>query len=439
MLLAFGRSIFLDIAPYRAAALPFFIGRFSAIFTVVDIQDILVLALVGGWLYAMRVRPRPRLRSLHGWRFFIACLAGFLALELALSVFDSGTFDAAAIAGTRVWFYIPLGFMLTVDTFRRFSKDEVLEFLGFVSWLTVFVMLVYSAAALGWSLYPYPKYLSLTIEGTLIVRDFTTFPFWTGLAIAYFLTLPRHGPKAVLALTLLALGCFFTYTRSYVLGAVFVTLVYIVLTAMIGHRGLRTIAYVVAAAAILVGLGVALALLAPTQLGYFQARMQEIGSPVKIATVGNVQFRTDQFARAYEAGADTSALFGAGLIDDVPAAIQARYLSYDSDWTYMVNRLGPVGLGFMALPLLVAVVACIRTIAGRSGLGASKQLGMLLLLMLVFAVMMRFFSILTLWWYPFGLWSVALVALNSSGAFVPSGAPSGDRGVSASRSRNARG
>jgi len=68
-----------------------------------------------------------------------------------------------------------------------------------------------------------------------------------------------------------------------------------------------------------------------------------------------------------------------------------------------------------------------RTIGGRSDPGANRQLGMLLLLMLVFAIIMRFFSILTLWWYPFGLWPVALIAVNSSGASLPSESTSGDQ------------
>ena len=45
---------------------------------------------------------------------------------------------------------------------------------------------------------------------------------WTGLAIACCLSLPLHGTKTVLALTVLASGCFFAYARSYVLSAVFV-------------------------------------------------------------------------------------------------------------------------------------------------------------------------------------------------------------------------
>lgn len=94
MLLAFGRSIFLDVTPFWPAVPPFFLGRFGAMFTRV--------------------------------------------------------FDAAAITDTRVWFYIPLGLVPTV------------------------------------------------------------------------VSLPLHGTKTVLALTVLASGCFFAYARSYVLSAVFV-------------------------------------------------------------------------------------------------------------------------------------------------------------------------------------------------------------------------
>lgn len=395
--LVLGRSMFIDIDPGRVL-----IFLSPVAFTG---SDLVFVSVALGWLYAIRRRPSPRARVSPMWVVLGALLALFLALELALALASASEFHPTWVLDTRTWFYIPFGYLLTLDILRRFTTDEICEYLRVLTIITTFLMVLYIASALGVSVYPYEKFRTLSFGGATIVRDFATFPAWAGLAWCYYLASPQRKGWAYAAMAVLAAGVLLSYTRSAI-GGYAVTAVAGTALLML-RRGRRTQAIVMGAVCMALAIAVFVVgpLLAPQQYGYLQSRFGGEGDVTATA-----QGRLAAFEGARAAGARVDPNLGAGLFDSSASVFGAQYFSFDSDWIWMVYRTGWVGLFIFAVPLGVGLWRGIRGVV-RGELSGPESTVLLtgLLTTLLFAGM-RFTSLAYLWWAALSLLSVALVA-----------------------------
>jgi len=414
--LALGRSAFIDIVPDQVLS---GVSGFS-----VMTGDVLFAAVALGWLYARRRRRAPRVRLSARWAGLGLGVLLFLGLELALTLAGLGGFHPLSVLGARDWFYIPLGYLLTLDILRRFTADETAQYVGVLSLFTTCLMVLYIAAAFGASVYPYPKYLTTSFGGVTIIRDFTTLPIWLGLAWGYYLSRSHKNGWTFAALAVLAGGAMLTYTRSLVL--ILATSAGLAIVLLIARRGQRGRALVVgaASAALAVAVLVGGPVLAPAQYGYLTARFGSAGGAGGALTQGSLNFRIGNFQEARVAGSLVDPVFGAGLFG-ASVGTSRSYDSYDSDWIRIVYRTAWAGVVVFAAPLILALWWGVR---GFLTQGTSSTTGSLLLtavLATAFFAIGRFTTITYFWWPALSLFSVALIAYAAGRPVAGAAAASG--------------
>lgn len=402
LVVALGRSAFLDLLPTTAV--------FSLAGKSLTSQDLVFASLGVGWLLARRWRSECGRPEIHGWWVFGGLLAFFLGVEVLLGLVTAGAFSPMAVIDTREWFYIPLGFMLMLDMFRRLTAQDMLQIIGAVSRVTVVLTILYIAEALGADVYPYEAYQTVTFRGATIIRDFTTLSIWMGLALAYWISRPRLTWEVGASLIVLTAGCFFSYTRSLMLVALLMVVTGLLVS--IWKRGdLRRAASIAATGTVLLVLvALVLPVVVPAQYAFFASRWRDVGSSGSPAQVTNLGLRLDAFGRSRQAGAAVDPLMGIGLI--TPDSSTTLSTSYDSDWITIVYRFGLVGLIVFGIPLVAALILAARSLPRRSG-QLENGLSLLLLLFVIWTILTRFVTIVYIWWLPLGLLAVALVATDS--------------------------
>jgi len=399
--LALGRSAFIDIVPDQVLS--------STTGFSVMTGDVFFAAVALGWFYARRRRPAPRVRLSARWVALGLCVLFFLGLELALTLASSGGFHPTSLLGTRDWFYIPIGYLLTLDILRRFTADETVQYVGVLSLLTTCLMVLYIASAMNIPVYPFPKSVTTSVGGTTIIRDFTTLPIWLGLAWGYYLSRPKKNGWVFAALAALAGGTMLTYTRSYILIMAAITGLAIVL--LMARRGQRARALVVGAASAVLAVAVLVGgpTLAPAQYGYLSSRFGSDIASGAVLTGGTLGGRITWFRQARAAGALVDPVFGAGLF--AASRSNGRSLdSYDSDWIRIVFRTGWAGVVVFAAPLILAMWWGVGAFLRRGASSTTSRLLLTAVLATAFYALSRLTTITYFWWPALSLFPVALMA-----------------------------
>lgn len=400
--LVLGRSVFIDFYPYQSLLGS---GPLS-----VTTGDLLMAVATLGWLYARARRPIVRVRIAPVWAVLGILVAAFLALEFALAWAGATELHPTYIVATRDWFYIPLGYMMTLDVLRRFTTGETAQFIGVLSFFTVCASGLYIASAFNLPIYPYEKTLTMTLGGTTIIRDFSTLPYWFGLAWCHYLSQSRKSVWTYVALTVVACGVLATYTRSLlallVLTAILAT---VLLMARQGQRTRAVIVGVVCAALAVVVLVLG-PVVAPAQLGYLQGRFGGLAQSRSFSDDPTTQGRLRDFERARAAGARIDPYFGAGLFDPSERLYGRRYWNLDSDWIGIVYRTGWAGIIVLALPLAVGLWRGIHGFMTRESSSLATTLLLIGSLSTAWFVGWRFGSTVYLWWPAVSLLTVALIA-----------------------------
>jgi hypothetical protein len=345
--LALGRSAFMDILPDQALVQAHSVSLMTG--------DLMFAALALGWLYARRRRAVPQVRMSARWSSLGALLAAFVVVELAATLASADGFQPMDFLTTRNWFYIPLGYLMTLDILRRFSRDEVLEFVRVLCLVTTCLTPLYIASALGAPIYPYPKAVVVAYEGASIVRDFATLPWWFGLAWCYYLSRWRWNWWTVLALGVLAGGALASYTRSIIVMLLVTTV--IAAAFHVVHRGgrVRTFVVVIVSVALAWVAVAGVSVVAPSQYAFLQGRFADVQTPESVLTAPNVASRVSYFRQARIAGSLVDPVFGAGLYG-VPGDAGRPFVgTYDSDWIRLIYYSGWAGIVVFAAPLLLAL------------------------------------------------------------------------------------
>ena len=345
--LTLGRSIYIDIFPGLAEL------KVSSL--TVTSGDLLFAAVSFGWWYARARRPIVCARLAPVWSVIGILVVYFFAMEFALTWASKAGLRPTLMLAARDWFYIPLGYFMTLDVLRRFTPRETAQYVGVLSLFTACASLLYIASALNLPIYPYQKYLITSFHGSTIV-GFLDFPV---LGRAGLVPLPLTAQQK--GLDVLGAGSRRLCGPHDLLSHVRRTPCRY-RSALCGPvaRPPRQAQAGIVVGAVFASLAVSVLVIgpvvAPAQLGYLQSRFGGMVQSHSVVGDPNVQGRVRVFNEARAAGARVDAYLGAGLFDSSDNIDDAAYISPDSDWIGIVYRTGLAGIIVLATPLAVALL-----------------------------------------------------------------------------------
>lgn len=357
LVLLFGRAIYLNIFSWKIIA-PGGIG--------LGPHDILLILQFIGWWYIRVKRPDSRPISKNvGYRIGLIVLFYYGFLLLSSLPFADRLFSRQILYFPRI-FFLPIGFLLMLDTYRRFSRNEILMLLRDLSFVTVFLSCLYILnATYSSSIYEIWDTTSTCVTKSGILRNYGAYPYWALMALIYFVSSPGFQTGKVLSICILLLASLFYYSRAFLLIAL--------LLIVFGHFFIlakkRNISSVVAPAIVIIVLLILFPIakeLFPVRFDYFSQRFEPMKA-LEINSVHSVASRIDKFKIAWMAINRASVLTGSpayGAADRPYAWVGG---SYDSDYYPVIVFTGIIGVVLYLVPQLLALGASVFLISKRNG------------------------------------------------------------------------
>ncbi len=387
---------------FRIPVLPIEIGK----------EDLLVILLVLAWLYVRQKRPNRQRLSPNLDVMATGLLLGLLLVQLPLGWINAQALNLGAVLGSKQYFYFPLSFFVWGDILRRFTRDEVWQFLSTLSLLTISLMVLYGLSAIGFDVYPQAPYQTMIVGSSKVVRDFLTFPYWTKLAIAFWLvqfSQRKAGLHSILALGVLAAGTLLSLTRSYVfpLGVIIaIAGSYSALKLRGVYRLRNQIVMVVAG----IGVIVLLSLYAPANIAFLAERVGELHTQGISGSSLGARFQI--FGKLDNFIGQADPVFGVGFTKTNTLDIKLAPVTFWGDmmWLSILVRLGWTGTIALATVLMIALWNSFALMLKHDS--SRSQMGLLLFMVMVWDVGRTFTSEGYLWFTAASTLPLAMIAVE---------------------------
>jgi hypothetical protein len=280
-----------------------------------------------------------------------------------------------------------------------------------VNSIAAFLYILHQGMHLG--IYQMVEFSTEIFDGAEITRSFWFMPQLLPFSVAFLLVFKDRGNYTayfLLALNLLAI--FISYTRSAVINAVIISLLYLVLKGIkSGKMGmvLRNI--------FLYGLSglIALFILAqifPANTKYFQKRFTELSETSATSGPNNMQYRFIMAGIVISNIDADKKIFGMGPVTEnqIPLVKTMRQTTADMVWTGVIYRWGYFGLGlFILLYFFALLKSYFYYMNSETDLA---DLGLLFMLFIFSQIIESFFSwtFMSEHGYAVGLWYFAMLS-----------------------------
>lgn len=339
----------------------------------------------------------------------IAAVIVVHAVTAAAATADAG----GTLLAAKDLIYLLLGYLLVRGIVSRFSRAQVIEFLGAaVLANTVAAALYVVHQGFGVGIYQAGEYFRTSYGGVEITRTFTFMPQLTLLALGYVLARPKWTAGWLVVLVITVLSVLVSYTRTLVITVVVAVVLAVVVRELKNpqaSRFFRRLAMITASVAIVV---VLFSLLLPTQTSYLASRLGEFGSAGGAGQIGNWSVREFKYTSVEDVVVKNDALFGMGFPIEGSNPVDAKIYRYSSDmaWIPILYRTGYVGIALFGLLLTGFGLRALKL--ALSGEESRRYLGLTYLIAIVLTGLVGF----TAWVFmqpqiaPMGLWILALAA-----------------------------
>lgn len=342
-------------------------------------------------------------------------VAGLLIMH-TLGVFATGGDLGAAAATASGFSYILLGYLVVRGVAARFSRAEIIEFLGAVVIANTVAAALYVAhQGLHVPIYPAAEYFTTVFRGQTITRTFTFAPQFSVLALGFVLAKRAWTPGwlAVLAVTVLSIVV--SYTRTLLLAAAVAVVIAIIVREMKKPHVGRLLRRVLTIGVSIAGALLVFRAVRPVEYHFLLSRLGQFASAGGATDVGNWDIRSLHFLAVERVVARGDQLLGLGFPAAGSNPVDAHLHLWTSDmaWVSILYRLGWVGLVLFALVFAGFAVRSL-TLSLQSP-EERRYLGLVYLIAIVLTVILSFVS-----WtfmeervYAMGLWLLAFVAAEA--------------------------
>jgi hypothetical protein len=414
-----------------------------------------LLMLMGQSVFFTRMRPfwmpgrfEPQ-THIMGWLFFVWLVIVILGrrekgekrqwfgpqrllpeeIPLALIAVIVAVQATAAAAGggapmaAKDLFYLLLGYMLVRGIVSRFSRAQVIEFLGAAVIANTIAAALYVAhQGFGLGIYQAGEYFSTTYGGVTITRTFTFMPQLTPLALGYVLAKPKWTAGWLVVLAITVMSVLVSYTRTLLVTVVLAVVIAVIareLRSPNATRFFKRVLVIVGSVALALAL---FALVLPVQTSYMTSRLSEFASASGVSDVGNWSVREFKYDSVENVVVRLDPLLGVGFPAPASNEVDAKIYRYSSDmaWIPILYFTGYVGVALFGLLLLgFGLRGLLLSTAAEE---ARRYLGMTCLIAIALTAVQAFSS----WVFmqpqiaPMGLWILAVLAAE---ALRPEAAP----------------
>ncbi len=416
-----------------------------------------VLMLMGQSVFFTRMRPfwmpgrfEPQ-THIMGWLFFVWLVIVVFSrrekdeqrawfgpvrllpeeIPLALIAVVVAVQAAAAAAGggdpmaAKDLLYLLVGYLLVRGIVSRFSREQVVEFLGAAVIANTIAAALYIAhQGFGLGIYQAGEYFRTTYGGVAITRTFTFMPQLTPLALGYILAKPKWtaGWLVVLAITVMAV--LVSYTRTLLITVALAVVIAVIareLRSPNATRFFRRVMVIVGSVAIAFAL---FALVLPVQTSYLTSRLGEFATASGVSDVGNWSVREFKYSSVERVVVRLDPLLGVGFPAPASNEVDAKIYRYSSDmaWIPILYFTGYVGIALFGLLLLgFGLRGLLLSMAAEE---SRRYLGMTCMIAIALMAVQAFSA----WVFmqpqiaPMGLWILAVLAAE---ALRPAEAPAG--------------
>jgi len=266
---------------------------------------------------------------------------------------------------------------------------------------------------LHFGIYPNPEYSVNIVEGVAITRAFYFMPQFLPLSIAFLLVFRHKKPFVFYILLIInVLAIFISYTRSFLINAILIFIVYFVITGLKeGRIGMVMKNIFVFSFLAVLGL-VVLSKVLPANTKFFLNRFSELKQSSATSDPNNIEFRFQMTGLIVSSMDENKKVLGMGPVTEnqVSWVRAMRATTADMVWTGVIFRWGIVGLILFILLYLFSGFRALNFYMKTEGVLA--DLGLLFLLYIFSQIVESFVSWTFMSGHGFatGLWYLGMLS-----------------------------
>jgi len=265
------------------------------------------------------------------------------------------------------------------------------------------------------------EYLTEIIDGETITRTFWFMPNLLFFSISYLLVVKRSKPFiSIILLIINILAVYISYTRSFLIIAVILFILYYLLSGYKSRNFGKSIKNLIIIGISSLAMFLAVSSFLPTSTQYFISRFEELGENPSFTPANNLVYRFYKTGVVINKMDPGKVLFGHGSVTETqsPVVKFVNKATADMAWAEIIFRWGYLGLILFFLLYVFSIFKAFLLFMSTDGL--ISQFALLLLLTILsqaiegftqFTIMYPNRFALALW--HFGIMSALLIAYNS--------------------------
>jgi hypothetical protein len=308
-------------------------------------RDLILGIVLLVWVYAVQKRSSSHHYPLTLEITFLIIFIILVGIQVPLSWAKDNSIKLGVVFAIRQYAYLPLSAIIWIDIFRRLTRAEAWQLLDALALVTIPFAMLYALSSVGVPIFPDLGWDPITFGSAIIARDFLTFPVWSKLALAYFLTRPRQTMVSLVAIGVLSVSILLSYTRSWVMPAGVMVLISGLYYLIVKRQFLTALTRGIIIISVIAISSLILNVYVPDNLLFVVERLRE--AQEEGINTGNLLSRAETWTEIVAYVERVNPVFGAGFSvdtgDEVAAINNARIVG-DSLWTLVMLPLGWSGI-----------------------------------------------------------------------------------------------
>jgi len=342
-----------------------------------------------------------------------------LILTDVLLTWESGTSMISAFHLGRHYWYIFLAYLLFIDIFMSFTRREALDFFATLVFMNTILAVFYILdAGLGLNIYGTKRWGYFSVMGTLVTRDFVTYPGLTYFAFNFYLVYYIGGENRQLrALFIIVINFVCTLLMHTIWATSLVVVLPVVAIASYFRRrrrrmATRVVSYTLCYVGMILVLFILVRQFASPRYMYFSNRVQHVLMLRQQGKENTMIKRLRMVGAGYSLLDGIDILVGKGYsgsgVDDAFYEKAKVYRPGDIMWARIIIDMGISGLLVFALFLIIGL-------KDSYGLWRGQNLFGLVLFLTLLCIVVQTFVSGAFFDHPLLVFIFSIVAIEKGG------------------------